>query len=112
MNAKDIVSKEFEVVKRGGYDAAQVDTFLRDVSVEFKKLRNENEELEKKLEVLAEKIREYYLSIVSLCRFCTAHYGVEWLSMVRSPQRIVAPPPRHIVELFYSFLNFIERRTA
>lgn len=59
MNAKDIVSKEFEVVKRGGYDAAQVDTFLRDVSVEFKKLRNENEELEKKLEVLAEKIREY-----------------------------------------------------
>lgn len=59
MNAKDIVSREFEVVKRGGYDAAQVDTFLRDVSVEFKKLRNENEELEKKLEVLAEKIREY-----------------------------------------------------
>jgi len=59
VNAKDIVSKEFEVVKRGGYDAAQVDTFLRDVSVEFKKLRNENEELEKKLEVLAEKIREY-----------------------------------------------------
>lgn len=59
MNAKDIVSKEFEVVKRGGYDAAQVDTFLRDVSVEFKKLGNENEELEKKLEVLAEKIREY-----------------------------------------------------
>ena len=59
MNAKDIVSREFEVVKRGGYDAAQVDTFLRDVSVEFKKLSNENEELEKKLEVLAEKIREY-----------------------------------------------------
>ena len=59
MNAKDIVSKEFETVKRGGYDAAEVDTFLRDVSVEFKKLKNENEELEKKLEVLAEKIREY-----------------------------------------------------
>ncbi|EKC74023.1 hypothetical protein OBE_02094, partial [human gut metagenome] len=26
MNAKDIVSKEFETVKRGGYDAAEVDT--------------------------------------------------------------------------------------
>ena len=30
MNAKDIVSKEFETVKRGGYDAAEVDTFLKD----------------------------------------------------------------------------------
>lgn len=29
MNAKDIVSKEFDTVKRGGYDAAEVDTFLR-----------------------------------------------------------------------------------
>lgn len=55
MNAKDIVSKEFETVKRGGYDAAEVDTFLKDVSIEYKKLQNENEELEKKLEVLAER---------------------------------------------------------
>ena len=31
MNAKDIVSKEFDTVKRGGYDAAEVDTFLKDV---------------------------------------------------------------------------------
>jgi DivIVA domain-containing protein len=59
VNAKDIVSKEFDTVKRGGYDAAEVDTFLKDVSIEYKKLQNENEELEKKLEVLAEKIREY-----------------------------------------------------
>lgn len=59
MNAKDIVSKEFDTVKRGGYDATEVDTFLKDVSIEYKKLQNENDELEKKLEVLAEKIREY-----------------------------------------------------
>ena len=59
MNAKDIVSKEFDTVKRGGYDAAEVDTFLKDVSIEYKKMQNENEELEKKLEVMAEKIREY-----------------------------------------------------
>jgi DivIVA domain-containing protein len=59
VNAKDIVSKEFDTVKRGGYDAAEVDTFLKDVSIEYKKMQNENEELEKKLEVLAEKIREY-----------------------------------------------------
>ena len=56
MNAKDIVSKEFDTVKRGGYDAAEVDTYLKDVSIEYKKMQNENEELEKKLEVLAEKI--------------------------------------------------------
>ena len=41
MNAKDIVSKEFDTVKRGGYDAAEVDTFLKDVSIEYKKLQNE-----------------------------------------------------------------------
>lgn len=29
MNAKDIVSKEFDTVKRGGYDAAEVDTFFK-----------------------------------------------------------------------------------
>lgn len=59
MNAKEIVTKTFEKAKLGGYKIEEVDEFLRDVSVEFKKLRNENEELEKKLEVLAEKIREY-----------------------------------------------------
>ncbi len=59
MNAKDIVNKTFEVVKRGGYSTTDVDSYLRDVSVEFKKLQSENEELEKKLEVLAAKVREY-----------------------------------------------------
>ena len=49
MNAKDIVSKEFDTVKRGGYDAAEVDTFLKDVSSEYNRLQNEYEELEKKL---------------------------------------------------------------
>ena len=60
MNAKDIVTKTFEKAKLGGgYKAEEVDEFLRDVSVEYKKLENENAELEKKLEVLAAKIREY-----------------------------------------------------
>ncbi len=59
MNAKDIVSKTFEKAKFNGYKTEDVDEYLRDVSVEFKKLQNENAELEKKLEVLASKIREY-----------------------------------------------------
>ncbi len=59
MNAKEIVNKTFEAVKKGGYKTEEVDEYLRDVSVEFKKLQSENEELEKKIEVLAAKIREY-----------------------------------------------------
>lgn len=59
MNAKEIVTKTFEKVKFNGYKTEEVDEYLRDVSVEFKKLQNENAELEKKLEVLAAKIREY-----------------------------------------------------
>lgn len=59
MNAKEIVTKTFDKAKFNGYKAEDVDEYLRDVSVEFKKLQNENEELEKKLEVLASKIREY-----------------------------------------------------
>ncbi|MCH5325271.1 MAG: DivIVA domain-containing protein [Eubacterium sp.] len=59
MNAKEIVTKTFEKAKFNGYKSEDVDEYLRDVSVEFKKLQNENAELEKKLEVLATKIREY-----------------------------------------------------
>ena len=59
MNAKDIVTKTFDKAKLGGYKIEEVDEYLRDVSVEYKKLQNENEELEKKLEVLAAKVREY-----------------------------------------------------
>ncbi len=59
MNANDIVGKRFDTVKKGGYSVEEVDRFLRDVSVEYLGLQNENEELEKKLEILAEKIKEY-----------------------------------------------------
>ena len=58
MNAKDIVEKSFETVRKG-YSIEEVDRFLRDVSVEYLNLQNENEELEKKLEILADKIKEY-----------------------------------------------------
>jgi DivIVA domain-containing protein len=58
MGAKEIMSKKFETVLRG-YKAEEVDEFLREVSLDFSRLQKENEELEKKLEVLADKIREY-----------------------------------------------------
>lgn len=59
MNAKDIINRKFDKSTFSGYKTDDVDEFMRDVSVEFKALENENAELEKKLEVLANKIREY-----------------------------------------------------
>ena len=59
MNAKDIVEKRFDTVKKGGYNIDDVDRFLRDVSVEYLGIQKENEELEEKLKILAEKIKEY-----------------------------------------------------
>jgi len=58
MVAKDIMSKKFETVLRG-FKAEEVEEFLREVSLDFSRLQKENEDLEKKLEVLANKIREY-----------------------------------------------------
>ena len=58
MNAKSIIEQKFD---KGfnGYKMEEVDEFLREVSAEFSELEAQNESLEKKLEVLADKIREY-----------------------------------------------------
>lgn len=59
MNAKEILNKQFEKQKLGGYKLEEVDDFLKEVSDEFAELQKEKSELERKLEVLADKIREY-----------------------------------------------------
>lgn len=59
MNAKEILNKQFEKAKLGGYRLDEVDDFLKEVSDEFAELQKEKSELERKLEVLADKIREY-----------------------------------------------------
>ncbi|MCL2698361.1 MAG: DivIVA domain-containing protein [Oscillospiraceae bacterium] len=58
MNAKEISSRKFD---RGfnGYKTDEVDEFLKEISKEFSQLQSENRDLEKKLEVLADKVREY-----------------------------------------------------
>lgn len=58
MNAKDIIGQKFDKAFNG-YKLDEVDEFLKEVSVEFSQLQKENRDLEKKLEVLADKIREY-----------------------------------------------------
>ena len=58
MNAKEIMDKKFDK-SFNGYKMDDVDEFLRDISIEFTQLQKENGDLEKKLEVLADKIREY-----------------------------------------------------
>lgn len=59
MNAKDILSRRFEKATFNGYKTDDVDEFLREVSSEFSQLQKDKNELERKLEVLADKIREY-----------------------------------------------------
>lgn len=59
MNAKEIVNKQFDKAKLGGYKMEDVDDYLKEVSDEFAQLQKSNSELERKLEVLADKIREY-----------------------------------------------------
>ncbi len=59
MNAKDIKDRRFEKATFNGYKTDDVDDFLKEVSSEFAQLQKEKNELERKLEVLADKIREY-----------------------------------------------------
>lgn len=58
MEARDIIEKKFNK-GLNGYKMEEVDDFLQEVSTEFLNLKKQNEELEKKMEVLADKIREY-----------------------------------------------------
>ncbi len=59
MNAKEIVTKKFEKAAFNGYKPDDVDEYLKEVSDEFAQLQKDKGELERKLEVLADKIREY-----------------------------------------------------
>ncbi|MCM1053909.1 MAG: DivIVA domain-containing protein [Bacteroides sp.] len=58
MEAKDIMDKKFDK-SFNGYKMEEVDDFLQEVSAEFSNLKKQYEEQEKKMEVLADKIREY-----------------------------------------------------
>ncbi len=59
MNAKEIITRRFEKAAFNGYKTDDVDDFMKQVSDEFAQLQKEKTELERKLEVLADKIREY-----------------------------------------------------
>lgn len=59
MNAKEIITRRFEKTAFNGYKPEDVDEFKKEVSDEFAQLQKEKAELERKLEVLADKIREY-----------------------------------------------------
>lgn len=58
MEAADILDKKFSK-GLNGYKMEEVDEFLQEVSTAFLELKKQNDELEKKMEVLADKIREY-----------------------------------------------------
>ncbi|MBR5485902.1 MAG: DivIVA domain-containing protein [Oscillospiraceae bacterium] len=53
-----ILSKRFSKAM-GGYRQDEVDSFIQQLAAEVERLQNENEDLEHKLEILAEKIEKY-----------------------------------------------------
>lgn len=53
-----IVSKRFDKAM-GGYRQDDVDAFLQQIAIDYEQLLNENQDLEDKLEILAEKIEQY-----------------------------------------------------
>lgn len=58
MDSNSIMNRNF-TEKMGGYKKDEVDEFLADIAREMSQLKKENEDLEKKLQVCADKIREY-----------------------------------------------------
>lgn len=58
MDSNSIMDKSFTEAMRG-YKKEEVEEFLADVAREMSQLKKENEDLEKKLQVCADKIREY-----------------------------------------------------
>ncbi|MCL2343747.1 MAG: DivIVA domain-containing protein [Firmicutes bacterium] len=59
MNPQDIREKSFEKAVFGGYDMAQVDNYLGEVSTELSNSQREITVLKSKMKVLVEKIEEY-----------------------------------------------------
>ena len=58
INAKEVSSKRFEKAAFG-YKQEDVDDYLRELSVEIAQLIKEKDDCDKKLDVLADKIRDY-----------------------------------------------------
>ena len=58
INAKDINSQKFEKAAFG-YKQEEVDEFLSEISADYEKLVRENEEINRKFQTLADKVREY-----------------------------------------------------
>ena len=58
MDINTIISRSFTEAMRG-YNKVEVDEALDSIAREYAQLRKENEDLEKKLQVCADKIREY-----------------------------------------------------
>ena len=58
LSVKDINNKQFEQA-RPGYKTDEVDDFLREIAHQIGQYQREKEDLEKKIEVLVESVREY-----------------------------------------------------
>ena len=59
ISAKEISSKRFEKSALGGYKIDEVDQFLKEIAVEIAQIQREKEDGEKKIDILADKVREF-----------------------------------------------------
>jgi cell division initiation protein len=59
ISAKELTNKKFEKSALGGYKIDEVDQFLRDLAMDVSQLQKEKDDCEKKIDVLADKVREY-----------------------------------------------------
>lgn len=59
ISAKEISSKKFEKAAIGGYKTDDVDQFLSSIAIELAQIQKDKDDCEKKIDVLADKVREY-----------------------------------------------------
>lgn len=59
INAKEISTKRFEKTTIGGYKMEEVDEYLRELALEVAALQKDKDDADKKIDVLADKVRDY-----------------------------------------------------
>lgn len=59
LSAKEISTRNFEKAKLGGYKPDEVDQFLKEIALEVAQLQKDKEDADKKIDILADKVREY-----------------------------------------------------
>ena len=103
LTPEDVVNKKFQHVKfRDGYDQDEVDDFLDEVVVEFRRLYQENDELRQKLSAAEQRVKELSAgNETSVQGLTTPEHGGSYDSTVPAgrsddPEATQAMPPAFV----------------